>query len=296
MKPSLIFHQYVWLTETLRLRGRMTLAELDDRWQRDEVADGNPLSRTTFNRHRDALLDMFGIIVDCDLSTHEYYIANPEVLADDTVERWMLRSLTVGGVLGEALAVQDRLLLENVPAGEEYLAPILRAMKSGRQLRVVHRRFGADEGRELTLSPYALKLSHQRWYLLAHNGHWVNTYALDRIVEAELQDQTFAMPDDFSPADYFANYYGVLTCTDDALQHIVIRAYGLTPDYLRTLPLHPSQRELEAADGHTDFGLDLCPTPDFVGALCNPGIEVLQPEALRQRVKAQIEEMRRRYE
>ena len=28
----------------------MTLEELNDKWIRDEVADGNPLSRSTFNR------------------------------------------------------------------------------------------------------------------------------------------------------------------------------------------------------------------------------------------------------
>ena len=295
MKFAIIFHQYVWLTNTLCRYKRLTLNELSDRWQRDDVANGNPLSRTTFNRHRDALLDMFGIIIDCDLSTHEYYIANPEVLADDTVECWMLRSLTVGGVLSEGLAVQDRLLLENVPAGEEYLAPIIRAMKSGRRLRVVHCRFGA-EGRELTLEPYALKLSHQRWYLLACNGQWVNTYALDRIKELTLIDETFSMPADFAPEAYFADYYGVLTGTDDPLQHIIIRTYGMTPDYLRTLPLHPSQCELESTDDHTDFSLDICPTPDFVSALCNSGIEVLQPESLRLRVKSQIENMLQCYQ
>ena len=63
MKPSLIFSQYVWLVNTLRRYGRMTLEEINDKWQDDEVADGNPLSRSTFNRHRDAVLDMFGVML-----------------------------------------------------------------------------------------------------------------------------------------------------------------------------------------------------------------------------------------
>ncbi len=49
-KPFLIFSQYVWLVNTLRRYDRMTLEELNDKWIRDEVADGNPLSRSTFNR------------------------------------------------------------------------------------------------------------------------------------------------------------------------------------------------------------------------------------------------------
>ena len=63
MKPSMIFHQYIWLVNTLRRYKKMTLDELSQRWVDDEVADGNPLSRSSFNRHRDAILDMFGIVI-----------------------------------------------------------------------------------------------------------------------------------------------------------------------------------------------------------------------------------------
>ena len=66
MKPALVFQQHIWLINAFRRYGRMTLDELNERWMRENVADGNPLSRTTFNRHRDAILDMFGIIIDCD--------------------------------------------------------------------------------------------------------------------------------------------------------------------------------------------------------------------------------------
>ena len=130
---------------------------------------------------------------------------------------------------------------------------------------------------------------------MAHNGSWINTYALDRVVSVELLDEPFTMPSDFDPAAYFANYYGVLTGTDDPLEHIVIRSYGFKPDYLRTLPLHPSQRVIATTEEYTDFSLDICPTPDFVGILADPGIEVLEPESLRQRVKNQIEEIVNRY-
>ena len=54
----------------------MTFEELNRKWREDQVTDGNPLSRATFNRHRDAILDMFGIIIDCDKKTFRYYISN----------------------------------------------------------------------------------------------------------------------------------------------------------------------------------------------------------------------------
>ena len=122
MKPAKIFQQYIWLVNTLRQYKRLTLEEISQRWADDKVVDGNPLPRASFFRHKDAILDMFGIIIECDAEQgYKYYIANPEVLDDDSIERWMLSTMTVNTALSDSASLNDRILLENVPAGEEYL-------------------------------------------------------------------------------------------------------------------------------------------------------------------------------
>jgi hypothetical protein len=298
MKPSMIFHQYIWLVNTLRRYKKMTLDELSQRWVDDEVADGNPLSRSSFNRHRDAILDMFGIVIECDAQDgYRYYIYNPEVLDDDTMERWMLSTLTVGGVLSDGLSVQERIILEDVPAGEEFLQTIIRAIKTNKIITIGYRRFGADSY-EKTVAPYALKLFHQRWYMLAKTQEdSMRLYALDRIQSLSPTEETFEMPADFSPQDYFAEYFGVLTDSSVPMTHVVIRAHNWTPGYLRTLPLHQSQRELTSTADYTDFSFDLRPTSDFLGQLLSQGsgIEVLEPLELRQKMSELIAENLRRY-
>ena len=296
MKPSLIFHQYIWLVESLLHNKRMTLAQINRKWIDDEVAEGNPLSRTTFNRHRDAILDMFGVVIDCDLADdYKYYISNPEVLDSDTIERWMLSTLTVGTVLSDSLSIQDRIILENVPAGEAYLSLIIKAMKMNHRIKMGYQRFGADNYK-LVVAPYALKLFHQRWYLLAFTGWYIVTYSLDRITSLSITDETFQKPADFSPEDYFSEYYGVLT-DETPMAHVVIRAYGKTPNYLRTLPLHHSQREINTTPKYSDFSYDIRPTYDFQDALFShvSGIEVLKPIELREKMKSEIEKMLENY-
>ena len=128
MKPAQIFHQYIWLINTLRAYKGLTFEELNRKWQEDQVADGNPLQRSSFNRHRDAILDMFGIIIDCNKTTYKYFISNREVLSDDSIERWLFSTLTVHGVLADSTAVKERLVLEDAPAGEQYLDIIIRAI------------------------------------------------------------------------------------------------------------------------------------------------------------------------
>ena len=122
------------------------------------------------------------------------------------------------------------------------------------------------------------------------------TYALDRMLSVEISDETFEMPKDFSPESYFAEYYGITT-DDTPMAHVVIRAYGHVPNYLRTLPLHASQKEIEQTDEYTDFSYDIRPSVDFVLELMSytDGLEVLEPIELRQEIFKTLQASLERY-
>lgn len=296
MKQARIFQQYVWLVNLLRQYKYLTLADICDMWVKDEIADGNPLNRTQFMRHKDAILDMFGIIIECDKENgYKYFISNPEVLCDDSIEGWMLSTLTVNNLLVDSLSLRDYILLENVPAGEEFLQTIILARKTRRRIKISYQKFGFEVS-EKTISPLALKLFHQRWYLLSHTGNHFATYSLDRMQSAMITDENYEMPDDFSPEAYFADYFGVLT-DETPKAHVVIRAYGKTVNYLRTLPLHHSQREIATREQEADFSFDIRPTADFLKELFtyDSGIEVLEPQEIRQKMKQLIAETLKRY-
>ena len=296
MKPAQIFRQYIWIINTLRAYRQLTFEELNQKWQNERVADGNALQRSSFNRHRDAILDMFGIIIDCDKKTYKYFISNKDVLCDDSVERWLFSTLTVHGMLADSASVKERLVLENAPAGEQYLDVIIRAIRTDRRLLMGYQKFGA-EGYEKVVCPYALKLFRQRWYLLALNDEeQMRIYALDRMTMMELTDEPFEMPEGFSPQTYFSEYFGVLT-NDTPMAHIILRAHKWMTNYLRTLPLHHSQRELVSTPDYTDFSFDIRPTSDFLGELLrhSEGIEVLEPLELREKMRQMIVDTLKRY-
>ena len=176
MKPAQIFHQYIWIINTLRAYKQLTLEELNQKWQEDLVADGNPLMRSSFNRHRDAIADMFGIDICCTPKTYKYYINNPDTLGTDSLEQWMFSSLAVHGMLSDSVSIKDRVVLEDVPAGVEYLGTIIQAIKSGKKILMRYQRFGA-ESYDKVVEPYAIKLFRQRWYLLSFTGHHYAIYA-----------------------------------------------------------------------------------------------------------------------
>ena len=67
--------------------------------------------------------------------------------------------------------------------------------------------------------------------------------------------------------------------------HLLLNAYGQGADYLRTLPIHESQRELPSeVEGVACFELEVSPTYDLYQALLAMGdqIEVLEPQSVRE--------------
>ena len=283
MKPARIFQQYIWIVNTLRKK-RLTLKELSDKWVSEEVADGNPLPRSSFNKYRDGILDMFGLVIECD-STYHYYISNPDEINKDKTMQWMLSTLTTGLTLRESSAIKDSIILENVPAGYEFLPVILQAIRQQRTISMGYQKFGFDPYTK-PVDPYTVKLFRQRWYLLADNYERKAVYSLDRMLSVTLTEQHFERPADFSPEEHFAEYFGVMT-DGTPMEHVVVRAYGKMANFLRTLPLHNSQRELESGDGYTDFSLDIRPSIDFISELQSKidSLDVLEPQSLKEKMR-----------
>ena len=299
MKRSKILRQYIWLIDIISRSGGITLQELNERWIKTELSEGVAMTRLTFNRYRTAIEEIFGINIECRRKGYQYFIENDDILKSNSLIHWMIDSLSVGNMLMDSLSMKDRILLENIPSGKMHLQPIINAMKQGKKIRIEYQRFGKQEVRRITVEPYAIKVFKQRWYMLANDDKWEMpaVYALDRIVSLEETDEKFEYPMDFDAEAFFKDCYGVLCGTDDKAQKTVIRAYPPYVNYLRTLPLHASQKELNSTSEYTDFELYLRPTFDFRQELLCQGdeVEVLEPKAFREEMKQMAQKIVNRY-
>ena len=175
----------------------------------------------------------------------------------------------------------------------------IRLQKENRQLLVTYHKFGQEESYTIPVDPYAIKVFKQRWYLLAKTDKRGTpcVYALDRMEDVEEFYTHFSLPADFSAKAFFQDCYGVLRDPKCEALQIIIRAYYPYADYLRTLPLHHSQRELENTPAYTDFEFYLNPTFDFKQELLaqTHEVEVLKPEHLREEMTELLAKMMKRY-
>ena len=305
MKIPTLFKEYIWLIETINRAGKITFAEINEQWKQKEESGGLEFSRTTFNRHRDAIMDMFGVIIECDRRDgYRYYIENKEVLEEDSVQNWLFSTLSVSNMMDENMSLQHRILLESIPSGDQLLQQIIKAMRDGRRIMLTYRRYGAASANSFSVEPYCVKLFRRRWYVLVKltrphyhedgkgGESFFSIFSLDRIEQIELQKTKFTIDSAFDAAAYFNECFGVVVADGTKPERIVLRAYGLEPHYLRDLPLHQSQRELETTEEYTDFELVMRPTTDFKAHLMSRGrwLQVISPQWLADEIQEWLQE------
>jgi hypothetical protein len=289
--------KYTWLIDTIRRSGKISMEDLSYEWERTkDLSDLKPLSRSTFNRWKEAIFEQFGIIISCQRAGgYKYYIENPESIDNNELKKWMLDSFAIGKTIEDHLSLKDRILVDQIPSGRYYLTTLLDAMKGNSVVNLTYKSFKKTQGDTYLIEPYCVKLFEHRWYVLAHNleSNDIRLYALDRIQSLAVTDKTFNLPKGFSPEKYFSNYYGIVADEHIKPTKIVIRANRNHAPYLKTLPLHHSQQLIEDNGVYADFELFLAPTYDFIMKLLQMGpmIEVTHPTSLRKEMKGWISEM-----
>jgi hypothetical protein len=302
MKSHNIFKQYTWLVNILHRHKRLTLSEINKHWLNYELSEGIPIARSTFNRHRDAILDMFGVIIECDKKDgYRYYIYNEEVLRDNSIQNWMLSTFHVSSILAESKSVHNRIILENIPSEGENLHKFINAMKQGKRICIDYKKYRSEDVSTMTMDPYFVKLFNKRWYALVRftepGGNFV-VLAFDRIRNLRITDELFAYDTGIDPAEWFDDCYGIVKDTDIPVEKVLIRAFGKEAHYLRDLPLHHSQKETATEANFSDFELTLRPSADFMTPLLARGatIKILKPQWLADEIKNMHKEALELYE
>ena len=74
-----LLNRYIWIIDTIRRYGRISRRDLDECWRRSPYGNGElSIPRRTFFNYRHAIEELFSLSIECDPSTYEYYIIEPE--------------------------------------------------------------------------------------------------------------------------------------------------------------------------------------------------------------------------
>lgn len=293
-------NKYLWLLDIIKRAGKITFEEINEQWVRSVYSHGEEIPLRTFHRWRDTIERMFDININCERKGgYYYYIENESELNGTTFQQWLLDSFYMSNLISESRQLKDRILLEYIPSGREHLSTIIEAIRNKIEISIVHQSYRADSPKEYTVQPYCIKLFNQRWYILGmcKEVDSIRTFGLDRIHSIRHLKTTFEFPTDFDAVKYYNECFGIVSDDGTKVETIKLKVYGLQRYYLRSLPLHSSQQEIDSADDYSIFQYQVRPTFDFRQALLSKGseVEVLEPIAFREEMKNEIQNMKNRY-
>ena len=173
---------------------------------------------------------------------------------------------------------------------------LLQAILSKRVLRITYTPFGKDPYQE-RIYPYHLKQYNDRWYLIAQAVGYdtLAHYALDRIEDFEEIQMKYKEADvDFE--EYFDDVIGV-TVPEGKPEDIVIKVAKKRYNYIKTKPLHMSQRVVEESDDYAVISINVKLNNELEAHLLSFGsdVEVLTPTSFRARISEKIKIMNHKY-
>lgn len=292
MKQGELFKRYIWLLDLIYSNDGITRNEINRRWSMSRLNDNreNEIPERTFHRHKKAIKDLFDIDIVCDRhGEKKYQIANCDSLEQDGAIKWLLNTFAINNVLSECTDLKRRILFESIPAGQQYLMPIIEAMRDGKVLKLTYQSFKMVSATPHEVEPYCLKIYKQRWYLLGRRPERdvMRIFALDRIKDIEVTGKKFMLPDSFDAEKYFENTIGIIVEENCPPQTITIFAVNGQQNYIRSLPLHPTQQEYETGNNGAKFSIFAQPNYDLIQELlrCGEDVTVLGPKWFRDKFR-----------
>lgn len=293
-------NKLVWIVETIYNAGKITFGDLNRKWMDNEdLSGGEELLKRTFHKWRYNILDTFGLNIECEKGgRYRYYIANANDIRNGSIENWLLSTYSVSNSLMGSKSIKDRIILEDVPSGREYLDSIIDAMKKNRLIHIMYYNYWRGDSHEHYVMPLCVKFFHQRWYMVGRSWAtgYTNVFCLDRIEDFRLSSHSFEYPKDFDPQEFFDGCFGVIANAGTKIEHVVLKVSAGQANYLRDLPMYGNQKE-ERHDEYSIFTLDIRPTFDFQQEILWNGenMEVLKPYWLRKEIAGKVKRMWNKY-
>ena len=284
MSTAGLINRYVWFVTTIYNRGPISLEEIQHRYE-SQFGRGEELSERQFHRYTDAVEELFDIEIRYSRTQRGYIVADREGIDNMGMRKWLIQTFSVNNILHESQDLKNRILLENVPSGQQHLTTIVDAMRESVVLSMTYHSFHRDEPSTFEVEPYCVKLFEQRWYMLGKSERYdeLRLYALDRIKALEPTERKFKLPRKFDAEKFFEDYYGIIIGDEDFdVCPVALKVDSWQSKYLRTLPLHHTQVEVECNEEYSIFEYRLCPSFDFRQKLLSMGgsVEVLAPQDL----------------
>jgi predicted DNA-binding transcriptional regulator YafY len=249
------------------------------------------ISKRTFQRDVKEIGSIYNIEITHNPKEKVYEITYD---ADENKTNRLMESYQMYNALSMSDTVANHLIVEKRKSlGAENMYGLLYAIQKQVEVSLVYEKFWAfdHEKFQRVLRPLVLKEARQRWYLIAEdpNDGAIKSFGLDRISDLEISSRRFEYPKLFNPEEKFKHSFGIISGeeTPEKIRLWLTREQG---NYIKSLPLHNSQKLISETDSEVVLELFICPTHDFMMELLSMGanVKVLEPKSLQKKIKKKL--------
>ena len=298
MSKLIYFKRYLYVIDRLRSRP-CSFNDLQEHVMRklenDDIDTAFEYAIRTFERDKKDIATLFGIDIHYNRKDKTYAIDEEEI-EDQSVTR-MIDAFSIHHALQEGNKLSPSVFLEKRKSlGTEHIYGIIHAIQNGVVLKFTHEKHWIDEITQREVKPIAIKESQQRWYLVAWDkkDDRIKTFGLDRISNLKITDTKFK-PINYNVEKEFQHAFGVETY--EAAEKVLLEFSNKQGNYIKTFPLHESQRIVEETEDSVILEIFIHTTNDIKMELLKYGndVKVLFPISLQNEIKNRISEMSNLY-
>lgn len=250
-------------------------------------SQGFELSDRTIQRDIEQIRIEFDIEISYDRNKNGYYIDYEKSINAESFFRF-LEIVNTAEILTESLYECKnslRYILFDAGGGLkgiENLNPLLKAIKDNRIISFNHFNFQTETIKTHTLKPYLLKEYQNRWYVVGLiDDVDFRTFGIDRIEDLEIKTETFKRNNKLNPIELFNNTIG-LVYSYNSIQNVILSFTPTQGKYIKTLPLHASQKTLIDNETELRISIEVIPNYELTQTILKFGntVRVVEPEWL----------------
>lgn len=293
----------LYLINLLERKGALTLKEINDYYQYSSLYEGDDIQPRTFLRYKDYIDETFPCYIEFNARTGKYELHRHSALygEDDSLYDYLLSAYHIEGMTELALKHRDKIILTEAPTGVEHVQIILEAIDKKRGIECDYYSYNKKTVKQQVLIPYFLRTWENRWYLVAepeNHPHKQAVYALERLDNICLTKERMLPTDKITVEEYFDGSFGINHSDDQKPETIRIKVYDTQVEYVRALPIHESQQEIETTEEWSIFEYRIIPCFNLYQQLLwhREKLEILEPMSVREEMKKIIKGMLERYE
>lgn len=253
-----------------------------------DMAENGSYTLRTLQRDIRTIEAVFGMEID-NVKGEGYRIVGWDPVYTDRFKE-LLSEFEILSTFGSDSGTRDYIIPEQRKMTFSVdIQKVLRSIKQRRKVRFSYSlpRLGGKEA-EYLAEPYFLKQSQNRWYLVAMVEGILKCFELGRFVSFKVLDEEFSRDESVQAENLFRDCFGIWDDPKMSVEGIRLRFSPLDGRFIKTLPIHSSQKIVAETNEYVEVTLRLKITNDFVMALLSrsSSIEILAPQSLKDRMNA----------